>query len=98
MQLLTHVAATSSADSSTNTTPPEFANPTGWHSAELRRRVRVMKRGWVCRLLSSRKWVRLETASEEAYQCRRCGKRRFGRQQKDFDYTSLAGGGGGPVG
>lgn len=29
MRLLTYVVATSSADSSTNTTPPEFANPTG---------------------------------------------------------------------
>src|SRR6266545_7173734 len=28
MKLLTYVVATSSADSSTNTTPPEFANPT----------------------------------------------------------------------
>src|SRR5215207_9739293 len=29
MKLLTYVVATFSADSSTNTTPPEFANPTG---------------------------------------------------------------------
>src|SRR6266496_4561770 len=31
-RLLTHVVATSSADSSTNMTPPEFANPTGRNS------------------------------------------------------------------
>jgi DNA-directed RNA polymerase subunit RPC12/RpoP len=37
-----------------------------------------MKR-FVCRLLASHKWVRLETSSEEAYRCSRCGKRHFGK-------------------
>jgi hypothetical protein len=36
-------------------------------------------RRFVCRLLNSHKWVRLETPGEEAYECRRCGKRFFGK-------------------
>jgi DNA-directed RNA polymerase subunit RPC12/RpoP len=45
----------------------------------------------ICRLFNSHKWVRLETAREEAYQCRRCGKRFFGKPG-DPDLTPFAGG------
>ena len=33
----------------------------------------------LCRLLNNHKWVRMETSSEEAYRCRRCGKRHYGK-------------------
>jgi DNA-directed RNA polymerase subunit RPC12/RpoP len=50
--------------------------------------------GWVkrlmCRLTNSHKWVRLETPSEEAYECKRCGKRFFGkRRDKRIDADPL---------
>jgi DNA-directed RNA polymerase subunit RPC12/RpoP len=45
----------------------------------------------ICRLTNNHKWVRLETASEEAYECKRCGKRYFGKP-RDPDLTPLAGG------
>lgn len=45
----------------------------------MRRNVTDVRTGkWLCVLLATHKWQRLETLSEEAYQCRRCGKRRFG--------------------
>jgi hypothetical protein len=47
----------------------------------------------ICRVLNSHKWQRVQTASEEAYQCRRCGKRYFGKL-KDPDLGAFAGGGG----
>jgi len=41
--------------------------------------------GWVtsliCRLTNSHKWVRRETASEEEYECKRCGRRSFGKRE-----------------
>jgi hypothetical protein len=52
-----------------------------------------MRKGWICRLSNSDKWVRLETVSEEAYECRRCGKRYFGKL-KDPDLAPFTGGGG----
>jgi hypothetical protein len=55
------------------------------------------ERKWVCQLLNSHKWVRLETLNEKAYQCSRCGKRHFGKPP-DTNYTALSGGGGGPLG
>jgi hypothetical protein len=47
----------------------------------------------VCRLFNSHKWVRIQTPTEEAYQCRRCGKRHFGKVDQDPDLTPFAGGG-----
>ena len=54
----------------------------------------MSRRGtFICRLLNSHKWDRLQTQSEEAYQCLRCGKRHFGKVGGDPNYTSLTGGG-----
>jgi hypothetical protein len=39
-------------------------------------------RGLLCRLLNTHKWVRMETWTEEAYRCRRCGKRHYGKPPK----------------
>ena len=36
-----------------------------------------MRWAFVCRLLNDHKWVRMQT-HEEAYRCRRCGKRHYG--------------------
>jgi hypothetical protein len=38
-----------------------------------------MGQRWVCRLLNSHKWMRMQRVSEEAYECRRCGQRHFGK-------------------
>jgi hypothetical protein len=48
-------------------------------------------KGFISRLSNSHKWVRIETLSEEAYRCRRCGKRHYGKL-KDPDMTALMGG------
>jgi Prophage protein (DUF1660) len=52
---------------------------------------------FVCRLLNNHKWERMQTAAEEAYQCRRCGKRHYGRL-RDPNGGAMAGGGGGAIG
>ena len=39
----------------------------------------IVGRGFVCRLLNGHKWERMQTRTEEAYKCRRCGKRHYGR-------------------
>jgi hypothetical protein len=38
-----------------------------------------MGKRWICRLLNHHKWVRMRRFSEEAYECRRCGERHFGK-------------------
>ena len=50
-----------------------------------------------CRLLNSHKWERVQTRSEEAYRCRRCGKRRYGKLN-DPNMGAMGGGGGGAIG
>ncbi len=52
----------------------------------------------LCRLTNSHKWVRLETASEEAYECKRCGKRYFGKRKDPDLHLTESGGGYGAVG
>ena len=55
----------------------------------------MSRRGTViCRLLNSHKWARLQTRSEEAYECLRCGKRFFGKVGGDPNYTAFTGGDG----
>lgn len=59
-------------------------------------------RGLICRLLNSHKWVRMQTAKEEAYRCRRCGERHYGRRPKRrleafADGGGMGGGDGGGV-
>jgi hypothetical protein len=49
------------------------------------------RKSLICRVTSNHKWVRLETASEEAYECKRCGKRYFGKLE-DPDLTPFTGG------
>jgi hypothetical protein len=53
-------------------------------------------KGLLCRLLNNHKWVRMETRAEEAYRCRRCGKRHYGKL-RESDLTPFAGGSG-PLG
>jgi hypothetical protein len=48
------------------------------------------------RLLNTHKWERLQTRSEEAYRCRRCGKRYYGKI--DDPEMGAMGGGGGAIG
>ena len=52
-----------------------------------------MGRGFVCRLLNTHKWERVQTRSEEAYRCRRCGKRHYGKLH-DPNMGAMPGGGG----
>jgi len=54
----------------------------------------VSRGSLVCRLLNRHKWVRIQTAEEEAYRCRRCGKRHYGKLREDPDYTAMSGGSG----
>jgi hypothetical protein len=51
----------------------------------------------VCRFLNRHKWVRVQTAAEEAYRCRRCGKQYYGKLADDPDFGSLGGGTGGMI-
>jgi hypothetical protein len=37
-----------------------------------------MRWAFVCKLVNDHKWVRMQTPTEEAYRCRRCGKRHYG--------------------
>jgi hypothetical protein len=37
---------------------------------------------FVCRLLASHKWERVQTPSEETWRCRRCGKLHYGKLEE----------------
>ena len=50
-----------------------------------------------CRLLNSHKWERVQTRTEEAYKCKRCGMRRYG-PLLDPNMGEMSGGGGGAIG
>lgn len=52
---------------------------------------------WVCRLANGHKWVRVQTWIEEAYKCRRCGRRHYGPLPKKDVPLIDAGGPMGPV-
>jgi hypothetical protein len=55
---------------------------------------------FVCWLLASHKWERVQTPSEEAYRCRRCGKRHYGKLHEPSRGPFVGGGdiGGGGAG
>jgi hypothetical protein len=40
--------------------------------------------GLLCRVLNSQKWQRMPHAPEEAYRCRRCGKRYYGKMKESL--------------
>jgi hypothetical protein len=50
----------------------------------------------LCRVWNNHKWVRMETSAEEAYYCRRCGKRHFGKL-READLRAFTGGAVRPV-
>ena len=56
-----------------------------------------MGRWFYCKLLNTHKWERVQTRSEEAYRCRRCGKRHYGKFN-DPNMGAIGGGGGGAIG
>jgi hypothetical protein len=51
-------------------------------------------------LLATHKWDRVQTREEEAYRCRRCGKRHYGRLREATHGPFVGGGdfGGGGAG